>query len=84
MRPHSSTTVAPLPQERSRPSVSPSRPFSWHSMAKAMTAPAEIVSTPRRLQTSLAAAMDSRSSFRHSEPKAAAVSYSGPAPSTPA
>ena len=52
-------------------------PFSKHSMAKASTCPAEMVSRPLRLHMSCSLMMVSRSSQRHSGPKAPMVSYSG-------
>ena len=53
------------------------RPFSKHSMAKAMQAPAEMVSTPWRLQMSLAKMSESRLSLQRLLPNMAMVSYSG-------
>ena len=68
-----------LPQVSSIPSVSvlAITPFSKHSMAKASTPPAEMVSRPLRLHISFILMIDNRSSFMHMVPNAPTVSYSG-------
>jgi len=48
------------------------------SIAKAITPLVDIVSSPKRLQASLASITTSISSIRQREPKPARVSYSGP------
>src|SRR3989304_5519976 len=52
-------------------------PFSKHSMAKAITVPAEIGSSPARLQMALAMFMASALPLPHITPKLPWVSYSG-------
>src|SRR5680860_1001989 len=71
-----------FPHDKSSPSASAAEisPFSWHSKAKATAEAQVMVSSPRRLQRSLAFPMASRSVFRQREPKPATVSYSGPGP----
>ena len=68
-----------FPHVSSKPSVSFIfiRPFSKHSIAKAIVDPVDIVSIAARLHKSLISSIESKSLLRRSAPNEQQVSYSG-------
>ena len=80
MRLSNSNSASALPKRISNPSACSGeiRPLSYVSMTQEMTCPAEMVSMPRSLQSTLACNTASMSVVPHSAPRLMTVSNSGP------